>query len=670
MKKSISDLVNVINYYTQKYEEGHPEISDKEWDDLFFELVEREKEEGIVLENSPTQKITFSAVSQLKKVEHNHKMLSLDKTKDLNEINLFIGKDRPCLAMLKLDGLTCSLTYKDGVLVRAETRGNGIEGEDVLHNAQVISSIPKHINYNGTLVVDGEIIITYRSFQRFQDDYKNPRNFAAGSIRLLDSLECSNRDLIFVAWDVIEGLDEHISNRDPQTNKPYESKIFITNKVNELLFQKLVDLKKLGFTTVPFFRVVNGITESDVELLKEMAYKIDYPIDGLVFKFDNIKYGKSLGETSHHFKNALAFKFYDETYDTVLTGIEWGLGRTGVITPVALFETVDCDGSEVSKASLHNLSIMEETLGTPFVGQKIKIFKSNMIIPQVYSAEKPDSIDEAAIISAPIQCPECGALLEVKENEGVKTLMCINEECPGRTLTHLVHFCSKKGLDIKGLSEATLEKLMEWNWVKSPKDIFTLSEHKDSWYKKDGFGPKSVDKILEAIEQSKNCSLEQFISSLGIPLIGQSVAKALAKEFNTWDKFIEATEGRAYNLLRIPTFGANKAFALRSFNYTEAKEMAKLFTKINAVKAEMPAATDTLSGQAFCITGKLNTFKNRDELKTLIESLGGRVVDSVSKKTNFLVNNDVTSTSGKNKKAKELNIPIISEEELLTRLKK
>ena len=676
MVKTIPELVRLLNYYTQKYDEGHPEISDKEWDDMFFELIQLEKEAGYFLQESPTQRVTYDVVNKLDKVEHNHKMLSLDKTKNIQEVVDFLGNEQ-VIAMCKMDGLTCSLYYKDGKLIGAETRGNGLVGENILHNAQILKSIPAYINYYNELIIDGEIISTYNNFENFSTEYKNPRNFAAGSIRLLDSKECAKRNLKFVAWDVIRGLDEHITHRDPVTNERTETKLYISHKENSFLGQKLFDLTKLGFIVVPYFTgTIDSMLKDDVILkLQNKAKEFSYPIDGIVFKFNDIKYGKTLGETAHHFKNAIAYKFYDETYDTVLRNIEWSMGRTGVITPIAIFDTVDCDGAEVSRASLHNISVMYDTLHTPFKGQKIQIFKSNMIIPQVYSAEQPETIDDNLIIQVPTICPQCGGPLEVTENDGVKILMCPNEDCPGRTLNHLVHFCSKKGLDIKGLSEATLNKLMDWGWVNSPKDLFTLSSHRDEWVKKDGFGTKSVDKILAAIETAKDCDLTHFISSLGIPFIGLTVARFIVEQFPTWEDFMMAIIQK-YNFATIPTFGEIKSEALLNFNYTEATKIAKYLRKINTKYEAVITTPDgriypkfkKLSDMTFCVTGKLHNYKNRDELKSFIEFEGGRVVDSISNKVNYLINNDITSTSGKNKKAKELNIPIISEEDFLAKL--
>lgn len=361
-KNEIKSLVDKLNYYTKMYDEGRPEISDQEWDNLYFQLQAAERFYNVYYEDSPTQKVNYQVVNELNKVEHNHKMLSLDKTKDINVVSSFIGS-QPYLAMLKMDGLTCSLRYVGGKLVSAETRGNGLVGEDILHNALVVKNIPNKIDYTDELIVDGEIICKYDDFKPFEGEYANPRNFASGSIRLLDAAECSKRNLTFVAWEVVKGLDNL-----------------------EKFSDKINNLTILGFTVVD-----NCITknyEEDIELLKVFAKNHNYPIDGIVFKFDNIEYGKSLGETGHHFKNAIAYKFYDEEYETTLLDIEWTMGRTGVLSPIAIFKPVDIDGTIVERASLSNVSIMEQTLGKPYKGQKIWVSKRNMIIPKVERAEK------------------------------------------------------------------------------------------------------------------------------------------------------------------------------------------------------------------------------------------------------------------------------------------
>ena len=357
----MENLITELNKATVAYDKGEPIMSDKEWDDLYFELQSLEKEYGQSLENSPTRKIHFEKVSELKKVKHSHPMLSLDKTKDIDVIKSFFGnQDR--IAMCKMDGLTCSLTYENGKLISAETRGDGTVGEDITHNALVIPSIPNRINYSERLVIDGEIICTYNNFENFKDEYKNPRNFASGSIRLLDNKECANRKLTFVAWDVIEGMS------------------------GKLLTENLYNLKEFGFIIVPV--AIGETVEDEINIATDVAHSLGYPIDGVVFKFNDIEYGKSLGATDHHFKNAIAYKFYDEEYETKLIDIEWSMGRTGQISPVALFEKINIDGTEISRASLSNISIMHQTLGQhPFKGQIVEVSKRNQIIPKIERAK-------------------------------------------------------------------------------------------------------------------------------------------------------------------------------------------------------------------------------------------------------------------------------------------
>ena len=376
VKNEIRNLIEYLNQRTKEYDEGHPTITDTEWDEKYFKLKDLEDKFRIIYNDSPTQSISYEVVNSLKKSEHNHSMLSLDKTKSIEEVASFIGK-KESIAMLKMDGLTCSLKYSNGQLISAETRGNGLIGEDILHNAKVINSIPKYINYSDDLIIDGEVVCLIDDFEEFKEEYKNPRNFASGSIRLLDSKECAKRKLTFIACDVIEGFD------------------FI-----KTVSGKLKSIEKLGFSIVPFcFYPTKYADNSQVELmtiiehLKETANQIYYPIDGIVFKFDNIEYGRSLGQTSHHFKNALAFKFADDTMETELIDIEWTMGRTGILTPVAIFNPIELEGSIVSRASLHNISIMEEILGKPYVGQKVWVSKRNMIIPQIEKAEKLGQTD-------------------------------------------------------------------------------------------------------------------------------------------------------------------------------------------------------------------------------------------------------------------------------------
>ena len=634
-KSRIEFLVSELNRYTKLYDEGHPVISDKEWDDLYFELVNLEEVTGLIYCDSPTQKVVFTSVSKLSKIKHNHQMLSLDKTKDINEVESFLH-GKAYIAMDKMDGLTCSLRYIGGKLTSAETRGNGIIGEDILHNARVIKNIPKSISYLEELIIDGEVICDYESFVQFSSEYKNPRNFAAGSIRLLDAKECANRKLSFVAWDVIKGFDN------------------ITT-----VSGKLDRLERYGFSIVPYTSG-NGI-KKDIERLKLSASTFNYPIDGIVFKFDSIEYGKSLGQTEHHFKNAIAYKFYDESYSTNLRAIDWTMGRTGVLTPVAEFDPIDIDGSTVERASLHNISVLKETLHTPFIGQSIKVFKANMIIPQINWAEDVDCPDMEILY--PTVCPVCGGETSVEKSvSGVENLVCVNPTCDGKLSQKIDHFCSKKGLDIKGLSLATIEKLIDWGWLNNIKDLYSLDAHKKEWISKPGFGEKSVQNIIDAIENSKTCQWSAFVSALGIPLIGTTVSKELAKLFDSYQEFRNYIDTDDCWFDEFDGFGPEMDKSLKEFDYTEADEIAAM---LNFKQQEVQSEAISAAGITFCITGKVNVWKNRDVLKAYIESIGGKVVESMSSKVNYLINNDNTSTSAKNIAAKKAGIPIITEAEFI-----
>ena len=630
------ELLTLAKKYQYEYDLGHPTISDKEWDELYWELVALEQQLNLNVPNSLTKTIIYTVKNELDKVHHSHPMLSLDKTKDFKEILKFI-EDESCVAMLKMDGLTCSLTYEGGRLVRAETRGNGVIGEDITHNAFVVASIPKTIPCTDRCVIDGEIVCTYQNFEKFNTEYSNPRNFAAGSIRLLNNKECERRGLAFVAWDWIEG-------------SPLE-----------YLSSKLGSLYVMGFTVVPWVIPAFEYGESwadAVEWLKSEAQRLGYPIDGIVFKYDNCLEYEAAGYTEHHFKGGLAYKFYDELYETSLVDIEWSMGRTGVLTPVAILEEIEIDGAFISRASLHNVSVMYELLGQPYVGQKVRVYRANQIIPQIYDAEK-SSLSITTL--QPSKCPICGDRLKLIDNGGVITLNCPNEECDGKLLNKLDHFCGKKGLDIKGISKATLEKLMTWGWVNSIEDIFNLQEHKTVWTNTEGFGEKSVDKIFAAIDAAKQTDLASFISSLGIPLIGKAVAKDLAKVFDTYEDFREAVAA-GYEFWQLPNFGEAKHNAIINFDYTSADKVRTYLSITNSTNEEKIQA---LAGLVFVCTGKLTHHKNRAELKDLIERHGGKLTDSISAKTNYLINNDITSSSSKNKTAKIMGIPIITEQQFL-----
>ena len=636
MEKEIRDLIDKLNYYTKKYDEGHPEISDQEWDWMYFQLQKMEFDSGIYYPDSPTQSVNYQVVNQLNKVEHNHPMLSLDKTKDIDMLYAFtISKNY--IAMAKMDGLTCSIKYQNGRLVSAETRGNGIIGEDILHNALQVKNIPNKINYIDELILDGEIICTYNDFKPFENEYKNPRNFASGSIRLLDSKESASRHLTFVVWDVVKGLDWC-----------------------ETLSEKLNVLQEefSCFTIVPYY--INGDIENSIKLIQQSAKMLGYPIDGVVFKYDNCKEYINAGKTDHHFKGGIAYKFYDEEYETRLLNIEWSMGRTGALTPVAIFEPIEIDGTEVSRASLSNLSVMEDTLGKPYINEKLWVTKRNMIIPKVERAEKLD-YNEDDEIKIPQVCPECSKPTTVINNDGVKILFCGNPQCQGKFINRLDHFCGKAGLDIKGLSMATLEKLINWGWISSFVDIYKLENKSNIWKTKAGFGEKSVERILRAIQDSKNTTLDAVIAAAGIPLIGRAVAKELCKYIKSYEEFREKVNNR-FDFTQYDGFGDVMSASILDFDYTELDEVVSY--ALNIQEKVSKDDSNLLKDLVFCITGKVHTVKNRDELKGLIESAGGKVVGSVSKNVNYLINNDNTSTSSKNIAAKNLNIPVITEEEL------
>ena len=639
-------LVDQLNYYTKLYDEGHPEIDDQTWDKMYFLLSEMEKKTGIVLANSPTAKIDYQVVNSLTKKEHNHPMLSLDKTKSINDVITFANQ-HDLIAMAKMDGLTCSIMYKNGKLVSAETRGNGIVGEDITHNIKFVKGVPLELPIDNELIVDGEIICTYEDFEEFSAEYKNPRNFASGSIRLLDSRVSAQRKLTFVAWDCIKGID------------------------NNSLMIKLIRLDQLGFIIVPLLFLPTSIVSEDkishiIVLIKENAKEFGYPIDGLVFKYDDCAYYQSLGATEHHFRGGLAYKFYDEEYETILRDIEWSMGKTGQLTPVAIFDPVDDGESIVTRASLHNLNIMERILGDkPFVGQRIWVVKQNMIIPQVSRADKTDNEKTKEYLYLPDICPICGHQT-IRIND---FLYCTNDECEGQLLNHIAHFISKKGLDIRGLSKATIEKLIDWTWVSSLKDIFNLDQYRHDWLMMPGFGEKSVDNILAAIEASKSCELWQFIAGLSIPLIGVTNAKTMARKEFDWHNIREDIAG-GYDFTKWDKFGPEMNASLHHFNYDEADDLANNVLKLkNSLWVDPNEKHEdvqlALKDKTFVITGSLNHYKNRETLQQDIEAHGGKVQKSISSATKYLVSNDKNSTSSKTAKAKSLNIPIISEEELI-----
>lgn len=665
--KQIKQLVEFLNHHTALYDAGTPEIADITWDAAYFELVKLEYEyPDLIQPDSPTQRVIYRTVSELYKVKHQlQPMLSLDKTKDFDDIKDFIS-NKNWIAMLKLDGLTCRLTYKGGRLVRAETRGNGIEGEDITHNAMVLPSIPKNIPMAGVLVVDGEVICDLQTFEQFKEEYANPRNFAAGSIRLLNSQECAKRGLTFVAWDVIDGSD-------------FDCDITLNKRLTRLI--------NYNFNIVPFTTL--DIDNCINQLQKDNDLYTNYPIDGIVFKWNNCAEYEAAGRTDHHFRGGLAYKFYDDEYETTLKDIEWSMGRTGVLTPVAIYEDVDIDGATCNRANLHNINILTSILGeAPMVGQKVWVVKQNQIIPQITRAQAVEDIlgadpayffndPELPFLFPPKECPGCGAATEIRKSDsGTIELYCTNDACEFKLINRLDHWAGKKGLDIKHLSKATLEKLIEWDWVKKITDLYHLDQHRREWINKPGFGEKSVDRLLNSIQESRKTDLASFIAAMGIPLIGKTYARQLAEIFETYEGFRTAitpdpiTGIQPFDFTKINGFGIAMHEALMNFNYREFDRLYDMQYLIlpdpNDTPPEILDNVNKLDGLTFVITGKLKNYKNRDLLKAEIEARGGKVVGSVSSKTSFLVNNDINSTSSKNQTAKSLNVPIITEEELLS----
>lgn len=653
----IKELVSLLNEYRDAYyNQQNPIVSDREYDDLYDELDKLEYVTGFIMANSPTNTVGYEVKSELQKVKHSHPMLSLDKTKDVHELIKFAG-EQDCILSCKMDGLTILLTYDNGVLIKAETRGNGEIGEDVTHNAKVFENIPLTIPNTNHIEIEGEAIITYKDFEKINaalpedSKYKNPRNLASGSVRQLDSSIAKNRHLKFIAWKLPEG----------------------ERNFNE----GLEFIRSIGFDVVPYIKICKYDTLIDYERyiydLKKRAEEMSYPIDGLVMTYNSIEYGKALGMTGHHPKHSIAFKFYDEEVESKLLSIDWTMGKTGVLTPTAVFEPVEIDGTTVERASLHNVSILTDLELS--VGDTISVYKANQIIPQIKEnlsaihRHNQAGIGQMEYVFIPAICPICGGSTSIKKDNDSEVLVCNNPNCRGKLLGKLSHFVSKNAMDISGLSEATLEKMIENGYVESFIDIYELKNgFYDDVVAMEGFGKKSADKLMAAIEQSKNTTLSRFIYALCIPMIGRTASKTISKYFN--DDFIrfynEGLSNEDFNWSDLDDFGTAMTDSIREYSTIDNLEMIwELSTYLEFEKPESTATNNSLDGKVFVITGSLNTFDNRDAAKDMIESCGGKVAGSVSKKTDYLVNNDILSTSGKNKKAKELNIPIITEEELL-----
>lgn len=641
----LKELTEQLNHYRDSYYNNSESlISDKHYDDLFDELQTLEEETGIIMSNSPTKTVGYEVKSKLEKVKHSHPMLSLDKTKSTDDLVKF-SDGRDCIISLKLDGLTVLNTYDNGVLRQSETRGNGEEGEIITHNAKVFDNLPLNIPFDRKFEIEGEAIITQSDFDKINTngEYKNCRNLVSGSVRQLDSNITKNRHVRFVAWKIPFGVTTYS--------------------------QGFEIAAQYGFEIVPYVKYNSKYDdiEKAIKVLKDIAKEKTLPIDGLVITYNNIEYGKSLGMTGHHPKHSLAYKFYDDIYPTKLLDVEFTMGKTGVLTPTAVFKPVEIDGTVVERASLHNISIMKE-LGITHKGQIINVFKANQVIPQIDSIEPIDSDDELDIIEIPTKCHMCGGTTEIVKDNESEVLMCTNPDCRGKLLSQLSHFVSKNAINIDGLSEQTLQKLMDLGWIKSFPDIYHLFNHKEEMYKLDGFGKKSVDKLLDSIQESRNTELSRFIYALSIPLIGRTASKEIAKAcYDDITIFIGMIKSnQLYKLVNdIDGFGDTMLRSLCDYVKLHMSGIEALSEEFIFAKRECNSSKSDLSGKTFVITGSLNHYKNRDELVGVIESLGGKISGSVSSKTSFLINNDTESNSSKNRKAKELGIPIISESNLL-----
>lgn len=648
--KRIKELVEQLNEYRDAYyNEARSDVSDAEYDRLFDVLSELENETGVVYTNSPTQSVGYEVKSELEKVEHSHPMLSLDKTKSVDDLVKFAG-EKDCILSLKMDGLTCLLTYENGELVQAETRGDGEVGELITHNAKVFDNIPLTIDYKGHFEIEGEAIITYDDFNKINESlsedkkYKNPRNLASGSVRQLDSKIASQRHIKFIAWKV-------------------PTEVASNSFINRLQYAA-----ELGFDTVPFLPI-RGNSNAEfinivIEQLQRRANERNFPIDGLVATYNDITYGESLGMTGHHPKHSIAFKFYDEEVETVLNNIEWSMGKIGSLTPVAIFDPVEIDGTMVERASLHNVSILTKL--DLQIRDTIIVYKANQIIPQV--KENLSAKDrESAYIRIPSQCPVCESPTQIVKENDSEVLMCTNPHCKGKLLGRVSHFVSKKGMDISGLSEETIKKLIELEWIAEITDIYNLDQYYDRLSTMSGFGKKSVDKLRTSIENSKTVRLDKFIASLSIPGIGTSQSKELVKAFGTWDKFRDASVGY-YNFTQLDGFGDVLNNNIHSW-FEDMSNIADYLASLMTFESEDNSKTsNSLNGKSFVVTGKVYKFKNRDEVKEAIEKFGGKVIGSVTKSTFALINNDIESNSSKNKKAKELGVQIINEDQLIEML--
>lgn len=648
----IKNLIQSLNEYRDSYyNKNESLITDKEYDELYDELENLENRVRVVFPNSPTQTVGYTLVSELQKVKHNHSLLSLKKTTELNKFIDYFGSQNRII-MAKLDGLTCSLIYEKGELLRAESRGDGEIGEDITHNAKTFINLPTKIPFKGRLIVDGECIITYDEVakinKRESAEYKNPRNLVSGSVRQLNSKIAADRNIRFVAWKLYdaEGLD----------NKEYSHGFDL--------------LAEWGFEVVPYYAGNCRINISNtIDLIKSECKQKYIPIDGIVGMFDNIAYGNSLGSTSHHPKNSLAFKFYQEDIETTLTDIEWSITRTGLVNPVAIFEPVEIDGTTVSRATLSNVSIIKELeLG---IGDTITVIKSNQIIPKI-----TQNLTRSNTYQIPKVCPVCGKPTTIKNHNGREMLYCTNNNCKALILDKIVNFATRDGMNIVGISEERLRYLMDMGYVTNFESLYHLKEHRDNIAKAKGFGESSIDKFVNAIDASRKCRLSNVIVAIGIPGIGKSAARTIAEQCikvncnnnSLLEVFINmACNGKDWSIL--PGIGK---IASDNINNYISNNLADIKSLTNILEIEIPSkrvSVELFTGQRFCITGKLDKFSNREALVVDIENQGGIVVSSVTSKTDYLITNDKDSTSIKNKAAKQYGTKIITEKEYINLIK-
>jgi len=621
------------------YNTGVEIMSDKQYDDLYDELEALEKKTGTILSGSRTQQVGFEVSSGLQKIKHPSKMLSLDKTKSVEELKSWLGEHKGFLSW-KLDGLTLVLTYEVGVLVQAVTRGNGEIGEDITANARHIKGIPAKIPFTGHLVVRGESLMKYKDFEKVNAEiedgskYKNPRNLCVGTVRNLDSRVTAERNVNFFAFNLVSA-------------DGYEENSFMC---------RLDWLEEQGFQRVYGVEVTADTIEEKVAEFEKAIVDNEFPSDGLVLMYDDVAYGLSLGETSHAPRNGIAFKWRDETADTVLREVEWSASRTGLLNPVAIFDPVELEGTTVSRASVHNLSIVKQLrLG---IGDTLTIYKANMIIPQVL-----ENKTASGSLGIPSVCPVCGGATEVRtSDDDVETLVCPNKECAAKHIGKFEHFVQRDALNIVGMSTATIETLVSEGFVREFRDFYHLDDYKFKIVVLEGFGEKSYQKLADAIEASRNTELSRVLYALGIPNIGRQASRLICAKYKTADELEKLT---AAELTSIDGIGEVLANDFVKF-FADEKNLAEfhnLLAELNITEAAEVNSGSAIAGKTFVITGAVHIWKNRDELKAFIEQNGGKAAGSVSSKTDYLINNDNTSTSAKNKKAQELGVPIITEEE-------